>query len=606
MPFPDLQSFLAHLERQGDLRRVRVEVDAEYEIPEIAARAVREGKPALLFERVTGSPYPLAINVLATPRRIEWALGRHPEQVGAEIVDLLERLQRPSFATLAGARRPLARALAARVRRVKRAPAQEVVEEPDLSRLPILRCWPEDGGRFVTFGLVLTADPETGARNLGLYRMHVYGPAETGMHWQIQKGGGFHYHVAERRGEALPLTVTIGADPCLLLAAVAPLPEGMDELAFAGWLRGSPTRLVRAARVDAWAPACADFVLEGRVAPGERRLEGPFGDHFGHYSHAAPFPVFRLAAVTRRRHPVYLASVVGKPPQEDKALGEAVGAMMGPLVRTLHREVRDLAAYFEAGFHNLLVVAVEERFAKEGMRAALGLLGTGQLSLTKCLVLVDEGVDVRDMRAVLRALRDHFDPAEDFLLLPGVPLDTLDFTSGRMNLGSKMVLDATGRRAVGPGNAPSDVRPLPAGPPADAETRARWERFLAELPRREPAVRGTRIFEDCWLTVQAAGDGARLARELTREPALAGLRIVAVVSPDVPLDDDTLHWWGVFTRFDAARDVVFGEARLAGAWPGYGGRMGIDATWKAGYPNPVEMRPDIVEKVDRRWNEYWS
>jgi 4-hydroxy-3-polyprenylbenzoate decarboxylase len=421
------------------------------------------------------------------------------------------------------------------------------------------------------------------------------------MHWQIQKGGGFHYHVAERRGESLPVTVTIGADPCLLISAVAPLPEGVDELVFAAWLRGGPSRVVRAARVSAWAPESAEFVLEGEVAPGERRLEGPFGDHFGHYSHAAPFPVFRLRAVTHRRDPVYLASVVGKPPQEDRALGEAVGAMMGPLVRVIHREVRDLAAYYEAGFHNLLVVAVEERYAKEGLRAALGLLGTGQLSLTKCLILVDAGTDPRDWRAVLAALRDHFDPAEDFLLLPGVPLDTLDFTSGRMNLGSKMVLDATGRRAVGPGNRPEEVAPRPGEPPA----RERWERFAADLAR-EPGVRGTRLDGDCWLTVQVEGPGRPWVERLVAEPALAGLRVIAVVSPDVPLDDDTLRLWGVFTRFDAARDVVFTESRLAGAWPGHRGRLGIDATFKEGYPGPVEMDPETVRKVDRRWNEYWS
>lgn len=606
MPFSDLGSFLAHLERNGDLHRVRAEVDPVYEIAEIASRAAAHGLPALLFERVTGSDYPVAINVLATPRRIEWALGRDPGTVAEEIVDLLERLKRPSLASLAGARRSLWRAYSARVRRVSSGPAREVIEEPDLSRLPILKCWPEDGGRFVTFGLVLTADPETGERNLGLYRMHVYGPAETGMHWQIQKGGGFHHHVAEKRGQALPVTVAIGADPCLLLAAVAPLPEGLDELVFAAFLRGSPTSLARAARVEAWAPAQAEFVLEGVVEPGERRAEGPFGDHFGHYSHPAPFPVFRLRAVTRRRRPVYLAGVVGKPPQEDRAIGEAVGAMMGPLVRLMHREVRDLAAYFEAGFHNLLVVSVEERYAKEGMRAALGLLGIGQLSLTKCLVLVDDGVDVRDWNAVLRALRDHFDPAEDFLLLPGVPLDTLDFTSGRMNLGSKMILDATGARGVGPGSRPEEVRPRRREDAGEGATRERRDRFLADLLKLEPVVRETRVYGDCWLTVQVSGEGRRVVERLVREPALEGLRVIAAVSPDVPLADPTLHLWGVFTRFDAARDVVVSEARLEGVWPGYGGRLGIDATFKEGYPNPIETDPEIAERVDRRWNQYWN
>jgi menaquinone biosynthesis decarboxylase len=605
MAFNDLRSYLNRLESDGDLHRVKVEVDPEYEITEIAMRCVREEKPALLFERVKGSPYPLAINVLATAGRIETALGRHPEEIGQELLGFFDRLKKPSLKSFWDSRQMLLKALGARVATVSNAPVQSVVEEPDLSTLPVLKCWPEDGGRFITFGLVLTADPESGERNLGLYRMHVFGSRETGIHWQIQKGGGFHYHVAEQLGRPLPVAVTIGADPLLLLAAASPLPEGMDELAFAAYLRGSPTKLVRARQIDSWVPANAEFILEGEVRPGERRMEGPFGDHFGHYSNAAPFPVLHLKAITRRERPVYLAAVVGKPPQEDRAIGEAVGAMLGPLIKIIHHEVRDLAAYFETGFHNLLVVSVDQRYTKEAMRTALGLLGTGQLSLTKCAIMVDETVDVRDIGAVLRAIGENFDPAEDFLLLPGVPLDTLDFTSGKMNLGSKMVLDATGHRAVGPGNTPGDFARSPAAA-ISPEERQKRDRYLADLPRRLPEVTGSRVFEDCWLTVQVRSGGRELVEELVREPLLAGLKVIATVSEDVPLDDPMLHWWGVFTRFDAARDVVFTESKITGAWPGYRGRLGIDATFKEGYPKPLEMDPDIKEKVDQRWNEYWS
>ncbi|MGH7724094.1 MAG: UbiD family decarboxylase, partial [Candidatus Eiseniibacteriota bacterium] len=466
MPFTNLGAFLRELERQGELHRVTAEVDPEYEIGEIAQRGVREGKPALLFANVKGSSIPVAMNALATPRRIEIALGRPPEAVGEELVRFAERMKPPSLRALWDSRATVARALKARVARRARGSvaAQQVTEPLDLYRLPVLRCWPGDGGRFFTFPMVLTHDPATGGRNLGLYRLHQFDSTTTGMHWQIQKGGGFHYHEAEKRGEALPLTVSLGADPCLMLSAVAPLPEGIDELAFAAFLRGSPTAIAPATQVEgAWAPAEAEIVLEGIVPPHERRMEGPFGDHFGHYSHAAPFPVFHVKAITRRRDAAYYASFVGKPPQEDKAIGEAVGAMIGPLVRVIHKEVRAVHAFFEAGFHNLLAVSVEERYAKEGMRAALGLLGTGQLSLTKCVVLVDEDVDVTDWRAVFGAIRDHFDPEEDFLLLPGVPLDTLDFTSMRMNLGSKMVLDAMGKRGVGPGDARPASNPTEAG-----------------------------------------------------------------------------------------------------------------------------------------------
>ena len=609
MPFRNLGAFLDALRADQDLQVVDAEVDPEYEVGEIAQRAVREGKPALLFTHVKGAKLPLAMNALATPRRIERALGRAPESVGEELVAFAERMKPPTASAAWASRSTIGRALGARV--TKGGPgsgaSQKVSEPVDLHRLPILRCWPGDGGRFLTWPMVLTHDPVTGGRNLGLYRLHQYDAKTTGMHWQIQKGGGFHHHEAEKRGLPLPVSVSLGADPALMLSAVAPLPEGIDELAFAAFLRGAPTPLARATAVaGAWVPAEAEVVLEGVVLPGERRMEGPFGDHFGHYSHAAPFPVFHLEAITRRANAVCYASFVGKPPQEDKAIGEGVGAMIGPLVRLIHREVKAVHAFFEAGFHNLLAVAVEERYAKEGMRAALGLLGTGQLSLTKCVVLVDEGVDVADWRAVFGAIREHFDPAEDFLLLPGVPLDTLDFTSMRMNLGSKMVLDATGRRGVGPGDPPP-----PAGPARERErpverseqARARRDTAARELRGRVPGVRDGRVVEDVLLVIQveAQEHAAGALDHALAEPAFAGLKLVAAVSADVPLDDPTLLLWGIFTRFDAARDVRFADSALRGAWPQHRGMMAIDATWKTGYPEPVVMPEEIVRRVDARW-----
>jgi UbiD family decarboxylase len=610
MPYKNLGAFLDALRADKDLQVVESEVDPEYEVGEIAQRAVREGKPALLFTNVRGARLPLAMNALATPRRIERALGRAPGSVGEELVAFAERMKPPTPGGAWASRGTIGRALGARVARTGRGrgASQQVTEPLDLHRLPILRCWPGDGGRFLTWPMVLTHDPATGGRNLGLYRLHQYDAKTTGMHWQIQKGGGFHHHEAEKRGLPLPVTVSLGADPALMLSAVAPLPEGIDELAFAAFLRGAPTPLARATTVEgAWAPAEAEVVLEGIVPPGERRMEGPFGDHFGHYSHAAPFPVFHVKAITRRRNAVCYASFVGKPPQEDKAIGEGVGALIGPLVRLIHKEVKAVHAFFEAGFHNLLAVSVEERYAKEGMRAALGLLGTGQLSLTKCLVLVDEGVDVTDWRAVFGAIREHFDPAEDFLLLPGVPLDTLDFTSMRMNLGSKMVLDATGRRGVGPGD------PRPAGGeaarerPASRSEQARAHRDVAAraMAGRVPGVKAARVVEDVLLAIQVAGESdARGALDAAlADPVFAGLKLVAAVSEDIALDDPTSLLWGIFTRFDAARDVRFADSRLAGAWPQHHGMMTIDATWKTGYPEPVVMPEAIVQRVDARWGE---
>jgi 4-hydroxy-3-polyprenylbenzoate decarboxylase len=580
--FRSLGEFLSDLERRGDLKRVKREVDWAFEITEIACREARSEGPALLFENVRGAKFPLVVNVLAARRRIDWAIGRSASSVGAEIEEIFHALPPRRLADLWRLRGSARRILASRPRHLTMGPAQTHQLGPSLDSLPILQLWPKDGGRFVTFPLALSEDPETKKRNLGIYRMHLYDAKTTGMHWQIGKGGGFHFHVAEKRGESLEVAVAVGADPATLLSAVAPLPEGIDELAFAGFLRGAPTRLSRSRSLRMLVPADAEFVIEGIVPPGERHPEGPFGDHFGHYSHAAPFPVFHVKNVTHRRKPVFQASVVGKPPQEDKFMGEAVQEMFTGVLKVIHPEIRDLWAYFEAGFHNLLVVAVENRFAKEAKKTALGLMGTGQLSLTKAIILVDAGVHPRDRAAVFGALARNFDPAEDFLLLPGVPLDTLDFTSYTMNLGSKMVLDAQTK----PGRAPA--------PPLAT---------IADPRQHASEVTAHRLAWGGMLVVQVAGEGRGVIERLVGRPEYAAVRLIVAVSADVPLEDDELLLWGIFTRFDCARDIVPAAVETRGAWLECRGPLGIDATWKKGYPEPVENLPEVIANVDAWWGK---
>ena len=594
MSFRTLREFLEHCDAKGDLKRIARQVDWHCEVTEIACREAKAEGPALLFENVRGSRFPLAVNVLSARRRIEWALGRKPGAVGDEIEAIFHAVPPKRLGDLWALRGSAGRVLASRPSRMERGPAQENSLGADLSPLPILQLWPNDGGRFITFPLVFTEDPDTHARNLGLYRIHVYDQKTTGMHWQIGKGGGFHFHKAEKRGESLEVAIAVGADPATLLAGVAPLPEGIDELAFAGFLRGAPTRLSRARTLKMLVPADADFVIEGIVPAGERRTEGPFGDHFGHYSHAAPFPVFHVREVTHRARPIFQASVVGKPPQEDKFMGEAVQEMFTGVLKVIHPEIVALWAYFEAGFHNLLVVAVENRFAKEGKKTALGLMGTGQLSLTKMIVLVDGDVDPRDRRAVFEAIAMHFDPADDLVMLPGMPLDTLDFTSGVMNLGSKMVIDAQShaRAAGSSGNSPGTG--VAAAP------------LLASVsdPRTfEPRIRAHRLAWGGMLVVQVAGEGRAVIEALVRRPELAACKLIVAVSPDVPLDDDELLLWGIFTRFDCARDTVPANVESRGAWLTCRGPLGIDATWKDGYPAPVETPADVIAKVDGWWGK---
>jgi UbiD family decarboxylase len=582
--FADLHDFVTYLERTNRLRRVRAEVDPVLEVPELVQRVIRENGPALLFERPRGSAFPLVMNLFGAMDRIELALGRHPQAIGTELVETLQRLNPPSLKAMWQSREFLARARHMRPRSVRTAPVQEVVEPPALTALPHLKSWPRDGGRFVTFGPTLTQDPASGRRNYGLYRLQIYDDATTGMHWQSMKGGRGHHYEAERRGVPLEAAVVLGGDPITMLAAILPLPEDVDELAFAGFLRGSPTRMVRATSIGLEVPADAEFILEGVVPAGERRSEGPFGDHFGHYSEAADFPVFRVSRVTRRRRALYPATVVGKPPQEDKFMGVAVGEMVGPLIRMINPNVVDLYAYENASFHNLLGVALKERHPKEVIKTAFNLLGTGQLSLTKVTVLVREDVNPRSFDALLRELWYRFEPEERMLLLPIAPLDTLDYTSYRMHVGSKLVLDATGEAVT-------------AEPPP---------RSVADPASFDSRVARHRLLEGGFLVVETRSEPRAVLERLVRWEGLGPVKFVVAVSGDVELDSESSLLWGIFTRFDPARDMIFGDQRFVGARPVYSGRIGIDATWKEGYPVPVAMDPDVVRLVDRRWGEYFS
>jgi 4-hydroxy-3-polyprenylbenzoate decarboxylase len=403
----------------------------------------------------------------------------------------------------------------------------------------------------------------------------------------------------------------------------------MDEALFAGFIAGRRMEFAPGRTVSVPVPASAEFVIEGVVPAKGTRLEGPFGDHFGHYSAAAEFPVMQVRCVTHRRGAIYPGIVVGKPPMEDRFLGDATQQILGPLIRLIHKEVTGMWAYYEAGFHNLLVVAIEERYRKEAMKAALGIMGTDQLSLTKCIIAVSAGTDPRDWKAVLRQVREHFDPHSDFVLIPRVPLDTLDFTSYTMNLGSKMVLDAT-RKPAGSSRPDQPARPdRPARidvPHADAISR--------DARSADSRILGTAFIESCLLVVKvatlsgASGASAQAAaaaqpgsssrpgspattgrsvlEKLLADPRFAQVPLIAVVSEDVDISNPESYIWGIFTRFDCERDVIFAEQKLIGISPVYRGPMGIDATWKPGYPEPLVMDEDVVRRVDAKWESIWK
>jgi len=587
-----LREFLRLIESKGQLHRTTVEIEPSLELTEISTRALREGKPALLVEHPHGADFQLVVNNFSNDERIRLALGDDPDRLGGELVRFAEEIFPPSAGAIRKHFSTLKRVLKGRPRTTGGAISQQNVVSPNLDKLPIQKCWPGDGGKFVTYGQVHTYDPANGKRNIGIYRMQVFDESTTGMHWQIQKGGGFHFHKYEKLGRDMEAAVALGTEPALLFATIAALPEGMDEAMFAGFLMNRRPEYSPGNSISIPVPSSAEFILAGVVPGGERKLEGPFGDHFGHYSGAAEFPVFRLKTITHRNNPVYPAIVVGKPPMEDKFLGDATQKILGPLIKLIHKEVTSLWAYYEAGFHNLLVVAVEQRYQKEALKAALGIMGTDQLSLTKCIVTVSAGVDPRDWDAVLNEIRDNFDPHFDFVMIPKVPLDTLDFTSFKMNLGSKMVVDATRKpgsrvsaRGHGSSYADSIIR--------DART-ADSRIIDAAFPR------------ESMLLVKVSDAGREIVEKLVKDPRFVSVPVIAVVSDDVDIHDRESYIWGVFTRFDCERDVIFTENRLVGISPVYKGAMGIDATWKQGYPKPLVMDDEIVRRVDEKWGRIWK
>ncbi len=585
--FYDLQEYINHLRKIGDVEYVKAEVDPILEITEIASRVIKENGPALIFENVKGASFPMAINLFGTEERVELALGRKPREVGEELVEIFHKVNPPSLKAFFSILPKAYDLLSMRTKKVKFGFSQEVEERPNLDKLPIIKCWPDDGGRFITLGLVLTEDPVTSRRNLGIYRMQVYDERTTGMHWHPHKGGAAHYHEAGKLGQPLEVAVVLGGDPKMIFTAIAPLPEGMDEIAFAGYLRGKPIPMVKGKSVSVSVPANAEFIIEGTVPQNELREEGPFGDHFGHYSMEADFPVFHLNEITHRINPIMPATIVGKPPKEDVFLGMAAGDMFSPLTRIIHPEVKDMWAYPEAGFHNLLVVSVDERYPKNGIKAMLSLWGTGQLLLTKVMITVSSDVNPRDWDAVLREIGENFDPNEDFLMIPWAPLDTLDFTSGKLNVGSKMGINAVRQHTNG-----KKKKPVPKNLP---DPRAKHKSIL-----------DWRLLEGGIMAIKLEKNPKEMIQKIFKTPGYEDVRIVAIVSPDIDLHDNTELIWGIFTRFDPYLDVIFERTELRGSAVVYGGRMGIDATIKNWYPKVIEMTADIEELVNERWNEYWT
>jgi 4-hydroxy-3-polyprenylbenzoate decarboxylase len=446
MPYRDLQHFLEALEEKRLLRRIRTEVSQDLEIAEITDRTTRAGGPALLFENVKGHSMPVAINLFGSEERMALALevGSLP-QLADRLGALMALAMNPptgGFIEKIKALPKLMEAASFLPRKVSGGMCKDVVlkgDQADLGKLPVLKCWPQDGGRFITYPLVFTYDPETGRRNVGTYRMQVYDGRTTGMHFHWHKDGARHL----RKSKApLQVAVAIGCDPALCFAATLPLPPDVDECLFAGVIRQEGVRLTPAETVEIDVPANAEIVLEGAIDPAERRREGPFGDHTGYYSLQDEFPVFRVQAITRRAKPVYHTTLVGPPPQEDGFIGAAIERLMLPLMKLQLPELVDYHMPVEGVFHNLMIVSIRKQYPGHARKVMHAIWGLGQAMFTKVILVVDEDVNVHDPREVCWKALNHIDPERDFEFVLG-PVDILDHASRLAGLGSHVGIDAT-------------------------------------------------------------------------------------------------------------------------------------------------------------------
>ncbi len=601
MNYRNLREFVSRLEAEGELLRVTAKVSPVLEITEITDRMSKRpgGGKALLFENVDGSEFPVLTNAFGSMRRIALALGAPPDALADRLRGILEQTPPGSIREKLGF---IPKALEwvkffPRLKHMKAPPCQEVIlrgDDINLAKLPILHCWPKDGGRFITLPVVFTRGLADGKRNTGMYRMQVYDRKTTGMHWHIHKDGAHHYHEYKKAGKRMEVAVAIGCDPAVTYAATAPMPRGVDEMILAGFIRRKPVVMVKGVTVDIEVPAGAEFVLEGYVDPGENRIEGPFGDHTGYYSLEDAYPVFHVTAITHRRNPIYNATVVGRPPMEDCYLALVTERLFLPLIRTVMPEIQDYWLSWEGVFHNIVVVAIEKEFPRHASRVINGLWGTGQMSFAKTIVVIDDKGFLSDGKALLKHILDTIDLSMDITVTEGI-LDVLDHSAPQPFYGSKIGIDATARLAGESLRVAQKPRRIVSG----AE-------LLSRLRNCDPGFTATRIvFPECanplvLLSINK-GNGKNSQYYIERIPKEALAEGIFVLYDDrIDLTDDSLVLWKAFNNVDPARDI-----RITGA----GGI--VDATKKGTadghtrpWPDEIGMTDEIRERVKGLVGDY--
>ncbi|GIP31169.1 UbiD family decarboxylase [Paenibacillus sp. J2TS4] len=586
MVFENLREYLQALRRENELVEISAPVDPNLELAEIHRRVISEEGPALLFTNVKGSSFPVVTNLFGTIRRVDLAFGPKPEQLMKQIIGAKDTLLPPTFKALWDEKDLLLDLMKVGTRTVAsdQAPVLQVCDrEQPLTKLPALTSWQDDGGPFVTLPLVYTENPgKPTDNNLGMYRMQLYDGHTSGMHWQIQKGGGFHYHEAEKNNQALPVTVFIGGPPALIASAIAPLPEHLPELLLTSLIIGRKLRMADNPNGGHRLVADAEFAICGEVPPHTRRLEGPFGDHFGYYSLQHEFPVFNVSHMWHRKDAIYPATIVGKPRQEDYYLGDFLQRLLSPAFPMVMPAVKELWTYAETGFHALAAAVVRESYRREALSSAFRILGEGQLTLTKFLIVTDCPVDLSDFKQLLETVLERFRPRTDLFIFNHTSNDTLDYTGHKLNEGSKAVLVGVGE----------PVRTLPVQYSGgdlpginDVKTYCKGCIVVSGGTFEEDPKLGERLLE-------TSGD------------RLAAWPLVIIADDTSIVDNQTSFLWTVFTRFSPASDM-YARSQVENHHIGYQFPIIIDARMKPGYPDELIPREDIVRLVDSRWKEYF-
>lgn len=573
----DLRQFIIALKKANEIVEIQEEVDPFLELAEIHRRVAAADGPALLFKRVKGSSFPVVTNLFGSKKRLNIAFYNRPEDVLANLVKLIKEDFPPKISTLWQQRSLLTKALKVGLKKRSGPVLEAKMHEVDLEKLPLLTSWPQDGGPFITLPLVYTEPIGGGPHNLGMYRIQRFSKNETGLHWQIGKGCGFHYSQAELENKPLPVTITLGGPPALILSAIAPLPENVPELLLASFLQGEKLEVSKVDQSPYPIISRAEFVLIGHSNPYERRLEGPFGDHYGYYSLAHDFPVFHCKAVYHRKDAIYPATVVGKPRQEDFYIGDYLQELLSPLFPLVMPAVRALWSYGETGFHALSAAIVKERYARECMTSAFRILGEGQLSLTKFLLLTNVDVDVKDIKAVLKTILERFQPEKDLFIFANLSLDTLDYTGPKLNHGSRGVL-------------------LGVGEPI----RVLLEYFSGTLPL---GITKAAVFCPGCLILEGSYPDLN---ELAKNSAFQSWPLLILVDDIKSTLKSTVSFlWTVFMRFDPASDIYSGSTSIYQNHLVRSGSILINAKMKPKYPDVVMCDDKTADTVTKKWPKYF-